>query len=110
MAQKIKSVTLRFVPSGSPDVVEYKLYYEKVGTDVTHDSESVTLGNPDPDATTGKIHIDVSALGVFTDGRYNIGIAAVDDAGNESALSKKADVPFDFIAPDAPGEIQVVAI
>jgi branched-chain amino acid transport system substrate-binding protein len=33
---------------------------------------------------------------------------AVDGAGNESEISKKLDVPFDFVAPDAPSEVEVV--
>jgi len=45
-----------------------------------------------------------------TDGVYNLGITAVDDAGNESSFSLINDVPLDFLAPDAPGEITIIRV
>ena len=101
---KVKNVTLSFPASGSTDVVGYKLYMEAVPTDVSYESQSFDLGN----ITT----IDLATLpGVTTtDGVYNLGIAAVDDAGNESSFSLISNVPLDFLAPDAPGEITIIRV
>jgi len=101
---KVKNVTLSFPASGSIDVVGYKLYMEAVPTEVSYESQSFDLGN----ATT----VDMSSLpGITTtDGVYNLGISAVDDAGNESSFSLINDVPLDFLAPDAPGEITITRV
>jgi hypothetical protein len=107
---KVRKVTLKFNPSGSPDVVSYNLYHVDTGNVLDYNSPKVDLGKPDPDPDSGKIHVDVSALGVFTDGRYDIGVTAVDDAGNESSMAVKNDVPFDFVAPDAPSELEVAVM
>jgi len=105
---KVRSINLVAKPSGSPDVVSYNLYYVDTGGTLNHSSPKVDLGLPAVDPDTGKMKVDVSTLGVFTDGRYDIGLVAVDDAGNESEMAVKLDVPFDFVAPDAPSELEVV--
>jgi len=101
---KVKNVTLSFPASGSTDVVGYKLYIEVVPTAVSYESQSFDLGN----ITT----VDLATLpGITTtDGVYNLGITAIDDAGNESSFSLINDVPLDFLAPDAPGEITITRI
>ena len=97
----VKNVTISFPASGSPDVVGYKLYIQETPDPVDYDSESFDLGN--------NTSIDISTLPGMTtkDGVYNIGITAVDDAGNESSMSKIADVPLDFVQPDPPGQITI---
>jgi hypothetical protein len=107
---KVRSVTLKAKPSGSPDVVSYNLYYVDTGNVLDHNSPKIDLGMPAVNPDDGKMHIDVSTLGVFTDDRYDIGMTAVDDAGNESEMVKKLDVPFDFVAPDAPTDLEVVVV
>lgn len=99
---KVKDVNLSFPGSGSPDVVGYKLYIEAVPAPITYDSQSYDLGN--------STSVDMSTLPGMTsqDGVYNLGITAVDDAGNESSFSLINDVPLDFAAPDPPGEITIV--
>jgi len=93
----VKSVNLSFPPSGSPDVVGYKLYLAEVPADVDFSSESWDLG--------ANTDVDLSTLDGMTtkDGTYNLGITAVDDAGNESSMSVITDVALDFEAPDPPG-------
>ena len=101
---KVKNVTLSFPASGSQDVVGYKLYMETSPDPVTYTSPSFDLGN--------STSIDLASLpGIATtDGVYNLGITAVDDAGNESIFSLISDVPLDFLAPDAPGEITIIRV
>lgn len=96
---KIKNLKISFAPSDSPDVIGYKMYIEETPNLVTYNSEYFDLGNN----TT----IDLSTLSGITtkDGIYNIGIVAIDDAGNESSMSKANDIPLDFMAPNPPGEI-----
>jgi hypothetical protein len=97
----VKNVTISFPPSNSPDVVGYKLYLEEVPRLVSYDSEPFDLG----DNTT----VDLSTLPGMTtkDGVYNLGVTAVDDAGNESSMSIMSDVPLDFVQPDPPGQITI---
>ena len=106
---KVREVKVRFKPSGSPDVVNYKMYYTDAGAILDYSSLFVDLGSPAPEAD-GFVRVDIAKLGIFTDGRYDIGLVAVDDAGNESAMDKVLDVPFDFVAPDAPTESAVERI
>lgn len=100
---KIKGLTIQFTPSPSPDVVTNKLYVQKAPTVVTYDSQAFDIGNK-PGAD-GYIAVDLKSLLPNVDGIYNIGVASIDDAGNESDMSTKSDVPLDFVAPASPGEI-----
>ena len=97
----VKSAVLNIPASGSPDIVGYKLYIEPAETPVSYASESFLLGDVD--------QVDLSLLPGFTtrDGRYNIGVSSVDDAGNESSMSVLDDIALDFVAPDPPGEITI---
>lgn len=105
---KLKSAVLRFPVSGSPDVINYKLYVEADPDPVTYDSPSWNLGN---DPVDGYIETDLSEVdGVSTmDGIYNIGVTSVDDAGNESSMSQLDSVPLDFVAPDPPGPLSLIS-
>lgn len=98
----VKSVTLSFPASDSPDVVGYKLYMEEAPTVVAYESPSYDLGN--------NTSVDMSSLEGMTtkDGVYNLGVVSVDDAGNESSMSLLNDVPLDFLAPNPPGQITIV--
>lgn len=44
------------------------------------------------------------------DGVYNIGVAAVDDAGNEASLSIAENVSLDFFAPDPVSDLKIVRL
>jgi len=108
MAAKVKDVTLSFPPSGSPDVVKYMLYVIESSTNVEDIDAGGNYTAPSYDLAMAT-SIDLSTLPGMTsnDGVYNIGITAIDDAGNESSMSVISDVPLDFIAPDAPGAIVI---
>jgi hypothetical protein len=103
---KLQPAILRFPKSGSPDVVTYKLYMELEGITVTYDSPSYDIGSTEVD---GYIVVDLAAVPGMTtlDGVYNIGVTAVDDAGNESSFSTKNSVPLDFTPPDPPGALEI---
>lgn len=101
---KVKSVTLSFPASGSTDVVSYKLYMEEAPNSVTDSSQFFDLGL--------NTSIDLSTLPGMTtnDGIYNLGVSAVDDAGNESGMTLLNDVALDFVAPDAPGALTITRV
>lgn len=95
---KAATKTLSFPASGSPDVVSYKLYVEESPTEVTYDSQSYDLGN--------NTSVELGSIAEF-DGTYNLGVVAVDDAGNESDMSLASDIPLDLVAPEAPGALSI---
>jgi hypothetical protein len=107
---RLKERILHFKPSASPDVVAYRLYYTPAPAPPTYDSPNTELGMPEADAETGKLFVDLAELEAMTsiDGIFNLGIVAVDDAGNESSMLILSEIPLDFTAPDAPTEAEVV--
>ena len=98
---------IRFTPSPSTDVVGYVMFYELTGTPITLQSTSVDLGNPTPEGD-GKVTVDLSLMGLNLDGDYDISIHAVDDADNLSGGLTASAVPFDFVAPDAPTDLELL--
>ena len=76
---------IRVTPSPSTDVVRYVMFY--------------------PD---GKLSFDLRSLGLNLDDDYDIAIAAEDDAGNYSAPLSAINVPFDFVAPDPPADLELL--
>jgi hypothetical protein len=103
---KIKSKIIRFVPSDSPDVVTNKLYVEESGTPLTYDSTNFDVGNAvDGD---GYVVVDLAILFAGYDGTYDIGIAAVDDGGNEADMATVADIPLDFVAPNPVSGVELL--
>lgn len=109
-----KKIVLRFSPSASPDVTSYYLYYEDESQVLSHQSPRISLGKP-PVNANGVIEIDIATLEFAEgsiDGHFNLGISAVDDAGNESALLTEGleDVALDFVAPDPPTNASIIYI
>lgn len=99
---KVKSMIIRFAPSDSPDVVDNVLYVDQPGN-LSYDSPSWSVGNVvDQDGT---VHVDLGALLPGYDGVYDIGVAAVDDGGNEADMSTASDIPLDFVAPNPVGAL-----
>lgn len=98
---KVLSTRISFPPSPSEDVVGYKLYLEEYPSPVSYDSRAFHLGN--------KTDVIISTLpGLdIVDGAYNLGITAVDDAGNESDMKTIENVALDFFAPAACGDISI---
>ena len=112
----VKETWLRWPISGSPDVVTHKLYLELApGIIITNPedpnlSPSHDIGNNVVDfdgAPHGEIDLAVVPGMTTLDGRYNIGVACVDDRGNEASPSLLDDVPLDFTAPDPVGALVI---
>jgi hypothetical protein len=95
---KIKKRRLRWKASASPQVVGYKLYWSSNGG-VDYNSNSVKLGNVTeivlPDDVPDFVHLD---------GPIELGIAAIDEVGNESDLVT-LKTPFQFAVPHAPSDL-----
>lgn len=106
--------TLQFKPSASQDVTGYKLYakVDEPNVNLTKDNATITanLGNPAPEAD-GFIRVVLNGIPEMqsADGMYDLGVAAIDDAGNESPLLLQglADISLDFLAPSPPSEASV---
>jgi hypothetical protein len=103
---KIKGLTIKFAPSSSPDVVTNKLYVQEAPAPVTYESPSFDIGNTV--GSDGQVTVDLKTVMPNVDGVFNIGVAAVDDAGNESDMKTATDVPLDFVAPNPVGDIEIL--
>lgn len=109
----LKSVKLQFNKSNSPDIGFYKLYAQSTNDSVgvNYNSPSFNLGMPEFDEN-GVAQIDLSSIPGMNlmDGTYNLGITAVDDAGNESAMLTTGleGIQLDFVAPDPPTAASII--
>ena len=108
---------LKFTPSTSPDVTGYALYIRKASDGAVNETDE--FGNyvaarfevvPPTPGEGEKAQIDLASIpGMITeDTTYNIGLAAIDDVGNESSLEMLTDVPLDFAAPNPPTNLEIV--
>ena len=97
---RIRKKRLRWEPSWSEDVIGYKLYWSR-GAKVGYDSQHADLGN----VTEVMLPDDVPSFPSIA-GEINLGIAAVNEAGNESALTEVIAY-FNFSIPEAPKAIEV---
>ena len=104
---KLVGKKFRFLPSDSSDVVDNKLYVEPYAdpSNLTYDSPSYSVGNT-PE-TDGYIYVDLMDY-VNVEGNYDIGIAAVDDVGNEADMQKLLNVPLDLKAPNPVGSLELL--
>jgi len=97
---RIKKRRICWEPSMSDDVVKYRLYWSEEGV-VDYASKSVDVGNvtevviPDDIPSFPRIKGDVA-----------LGIAAVNEGGNESDMAKMT-AKINFIVPDAPTNLVV---
>jgi hypothetical protein len=95
---KIKKRKLKWIASGSSQVVGYKLYWSDNGA-VNYYSKSVSLGN----VTEIVLPDDVTSF-IPGGGPVEFGITAVDELGNESdMITLKA--PYQFNVPKAPEDL-----
>ncbi len=96
----VKSKTLRWSPSVAQDVVGYNLYIEEAPNPVVATSTKIELGNVNEVVLNDHLN-DI-------DGTYNLGLSARDDGDNEGPITVMNDVPLDFIAPDAPTNLEII--
>lgn len=97
---KIKKKRICWEPSVSTDVVKYRLYWSEDGL-VDYTSKSVDLGND----TEVIIPDDIPSFPRLK-GDMALGITAVNEAGNESDLTKITS-KINFLVPDAPTNLAV---
>ena len=113
MVEYVKQTTMWWEPSTGHDTSEiagYKLYMTDQAVPIQREADGSVagaqvfdLGKPALNAN-GKCEVDLASLPNMTtnDGTYNLGIVAVDDAGNESSFFTMNGIALDFVAPDAP--------
>lgn len=93
---KIKKVTVTFDESELTDVAGFKVYYDR---------ESISEASPFltvaviPAQTAYNLELPTAIP--ITDGTYNLGVVAVDNAGNESDMDVMTRF-FDFTPPKKP--------
>jgi hypothetical protein len=97
---KIRRKKIRWEPSASSGIVAYKLYWSE-DEELNYDSKSVEVGN----VTEIILPSDIPSFPPLK-GRITLGISAVNEAGNESDLTKMT-VELDFIVPDAPRSVRI---
>jgi len=97
---KIRKKKVRWEPSGSNDVAKYRLYWSKYG-EVTYDSESAEIGT----MTEVVLPDDVPSFPLVA-GDMHLGISAINEAGNESDLTKLTAY-FNFVVPEPPQNLEI---
>jgi hypothetical protein len=99
MAKIIKR-KLRWKASRSAQTTGYKLYWARQG-ELSYSSACEYLGQVTELVIPDGLTAFTPAIGPF-----EFGVVAVDDSGNESDMTV-VTVPFHFIAPEAPEEVQL---
>ncbi|MHA2315111.1 MAG: PilZ domain-containing protein [Candidatus Hermodarchaeia archaeon] len=97
---KVKKKRVRWEPSTSIDVVSYRLYWSKCG-EVNYDSDHADFGH-----VAEVILPDDIPLFPLKTGGMELGVSAINHAGNESEITKLT-VEFNFEVPDAPQNLKV---
>ncbi len=97
---KVKKKRVHWEPSTSIDVASYRFYWSKDG-EVNYDSDHENVG----DAAEVIIPDDVP-LFPLKRGSMELGVSAINHAGNESDITKLT-VEFNFEVPDAPQNLKV---
>jgi hypothetical protein len=97
---RIRKKRIRWEPSGVGEVTGYKLYWSK-DAPVNYGSQSAYLGN----VTEVILPDGVPSFPVIT-GEVNLGITAIDSAGNESGMIE-ITTRLNFSIPEAPRKIEV---
>ena len=100
---KMKKRRLSWKPSGSPQVIGYKLYWSE-GSEVTYESPSAQLGN----VTSVILPDDVSTFEPGN-GPLEIGLTAIDELGNESDMIA-VSAPYQFSVPEAPDSLKIESV
>ena len=96
---------LRFKQSVSPDVVANRVRIRPANTPAQKDSPYEDVAKPPVD-TDGfsRIALDHLTQAQGLDGRYDVHLTAIDEAGHESPFLEVDNQVFDFVPPEAPTE------
>jgi Tfp pilus assembly protein PilZ len=97
---KIKEKRVRWELSSSPDVGAYRLYWSRDG-EVNYDSDHADFGH-----VAEVILPDDIPLFPLKTGSMELGVSAINHAGNESDITRLA-VESNFDVPDAPQNLKV---
>jgi hypothetical protein len=95
-------------------VTGYRLYWSPAETPVDYTSPNhdfVAADLPDDPNSPGKKILDLTGVDAMQtlDGTYNLGLTAIDDAGNESGMSVLSGIGLDFVAPAPPTDLEFIA-
>ncbi len=97
---RIRQKRIRWEASATPGVVKYKLYWSTDGV-LDYHSPSLELGSSNEIVLPGGVPSFPLVRGAVT-----LGISAVNDAGNESDITKMTE-EFNFVVPDAPKNLKI---
>lgn len=99
--------TLRFTPSASADATGYRIRIIKDGLNFGYDLPYDEITDPKDGQ---KIEVDIGSLSVAPseEGVYDTFVTALDGFGNESDPMVIENSRFDFVAPEAPTEGEIV--
>jgi hypothetical protein len=97
---KIKQKKLRWEPAAGEESTNYKLYWSKNGT-LDYTSSFAEVGT----VTQVTLPDDIPSFPRMA-GNLELGIASVNQAGNESDITK-ISAYFDFTVPEAPKNLVV---
>jgi len=97
---KIKKKRIRWQPSTSNDVINYRLYWSNHG-ELNYNSTHTDLGN-----VTEVILPDDIASFPLESGNIELGVSAINQSGNESDITKFSAY-FNFTVPDAPQGLEL---
>jgi hypothetical protein len=97
---RVRRRKVRWEPSASDDVVSYRLYWSRLGA-VCYDSDYADVGK----VTEVTLPDEIPSFPLIS-GDIEVGISAINQAGNESRLTK-ATVHVDFRVPQPPRNLAV---
>ncbi len=97
---RVKKKRVRWEPSTSIDVVSYRLYWSKC-SELNYDSDHADFG----DVAEVILPDDIPLFPLKT-GSMELGVSAINQAGNESDITKLT-VEFSFEVPNAPQNLKV---
>ena len=97
---KVKRKRVSWVLASSPDVRTYRLYWSKDG-EVNYKSDHADIGH----APELILPDDIPSFPLRT-GRMELGISAINNAGNESDIAR-ISVDFNFEVPDTPQNLKI---
>ena len=97
---KLRKRRLRWNHPSASKVARYRVYW-KIGQGVDYNSDFQEVGK----TTEVTLPDDIPSFPLI-EGRMELGVTAVDDAGSESSMAKLT-APFEFISPDRPTNLVV---